>query len=66
MLQTIFERKMSGIRFVDALKRVGYGGNLPAESFDWMFENENTLPFLEWFCDNLHGQNVVTDQELKR
>jgi sugar phosphate isomerase/epimerase len=56
---------MSGIRFVDALKRIGYHGNLSAESFDWMFENEDTLPFLEWFCDSLHGQNVVTDEELK-
>ena len=50
---------------MDALKRIGYHGNLSAESFDWMFENEDTLPFLEWFCDSLHGQNVVTDEELK-
>ena len=57
---------MSGMRFVDALRRIGYDGNLSSESFDWMFENENTLPFLEWFCDSLHGQNAVTDQELKR
>ena len=54
------------MRFVDALRRIGYDGNLSSESFDWMFENENTLPFLEWFCDSLHGQNAVTDQELKR
>jgi sugar phosphate isomerase/epimerase len=56
---------MSGKRFVDTLRRINYDGNLSAESFDWMFENEHTLPFLEWFCDSLHGQNVVTDEELQ-
>ncbi|XP_028391494.1 HAUS augmin-like complex subunit 3 [Dendronephthya gigantea] len=56
---------MSGIRFVDALKRIGYGSKLSAESFDWMFESEDTLPFLEWFCDSVHAQNVITDEELK-
>ena len=56
---------MSGKRFVDTLKRISYDGNLSAESFEWMFENEHTLPFLEWFCDSLHGRNVVTDEELK-
>ena len=57
---------MSGLRFMNALKRIGYDDNLSAESFDWMFELEDTLPFLEWFCDSLHVQNVVTDEELKR
>lgn len=56
---------MSGIRFADALKRIGYDDNLCAESFDWMFEHEDILPFLEWFCDSIHTQNILSDEELK-
>lgn len=60
------EKRMSGLRFVDALKRIGYEGNLCAESFDWTFEHEAILPFLEWFCDSIHAQNILSDDELKR
>lgn len=56
---------MSGLRFVDALKRIGYEDNLCAESFDWMFEHEAILPFLEWFCDSIHAQNILSDDELR-
>lgn len=47
------------------MKRIGYNGNLFAESFDWMFEHEAILAFLEWFCDSIHAQNFLSDEELE-
>jgi hypothetical protein len=37
-----------------------------AESLEWLFENQASLPFLEWFCDNISSDNVLTEDELKR
>ncbi len=59
---------MSGARFLDTLRELGYAGieSLDAHSLDWMFDNEATLPFLEWFCVNIHSSNVLMPQELQQ
>ena len=58
---------MSGQRFLETLRQLGYPktDELDAESFDWMFENDDILPFLEWFSDNIHASNLLHPKELK-
>lgn len=35
-------------------------------SFDWLFDNEDALPFLDWFCSSVQSSNLVTDSELEK
>ncbi|XP_013382987.1 HAUS augmin-like complex subunit 3 [Lingula anatina] len=58
---------MNGNQFLTTLKKLGYpqASNLDAQTFDWIFENDAVLPFLEWFCDHAHALNVLQDRELR-
>ena len=59
---------MSGADFVELLKRISYpkADSLDKSSFDWMFENEATLPFLNWLCDEVGTNNVLSETELRQ
>ena len=58
---------MSGVEFVDALKRIGYPGadRLTGHSFDWLFDCEALVPFLTWFCEDIQSSNVLEEKELE-
>ncbi|XP_069125959.1 HAUS augmin-like complex subunit 3 [Argopecten irradians] len=52
---------MSGRQFVDTLVRLGYpkAKSLDPQSFDWMFEGESVISFLDWFCNNVGPTNIL-------
>nr|XP_032603798.2 HAUS augmin-like complex subunit 3 isoform X1 [Taeniopygia guttata] len=56
-----------GKDFVETLKNIGYpkADELNGEDFDWMFESSEYSSFLEWFCRNINGQHVVSEEELQ-
>ncbi|XP_059173797.1 HAUS augmin-like complex subunit 3 [Physella acuta] len=58
---------MSSHQFIETLKRIGYPGSnaLDPLALEWAFENPSTLPFLEWFCNNISEDNVLTKEELE-
>ena len=35
-------------------------------SFDWLFDIEEAVPFLNWFSHSVQPSNLLTDSELKR
>lgn len=35
-------------------------------SFDWLFDIEEALPFLNWFCQTVQSANVLTSSQLNR
>ncbi|KAH9489462.1 hypothetical protein Btru_046280 [Bulinus truncatus] len=53
--------------FIDTLKRIGYpnSDSLDPNSLEWALENEATLPFLKWFCDNINEENVLSTEEME-
>ncbi len=57
---------MSGSEFVDVLRKLSYPGvkSLDGPSLDWLFENEVTSPFLDWFCNELQPTNLLTAREV--
>lgn len=57
---------MSGKQFVETLRRIGYPGadDLDGQSLDWIFDNEEFLPVLQWFCNEIHPANVLDPSEL--
>ncbi|XP_022799763.1 HAUS augmin-like complex subunit 3 [Stylophora pistillata] len=57
-----------GARILSALSRIGYpkANQFEGDSFDWLFDCESVVPFLEWFCENIHESNVVSLEDLKR
>jgi hypothetical protein len=59
--------KMSGRKFVEALSRLGYPGatELDGDSFDWIFEFENVVPFLDWFCDEVQAENPLDPGDIQ-
>lgn len=56
---------MSGSQFVETLRQLGYSKakTMDAKGYDWLFENKEIAPFLDWFCNNLSASNVVTPKE---
>jgi len=57
---------MSGVEFVEALRRIGYPGvdRLDGHNFDWLFDCESVVPFLTWFCKEVQSSNVLDKQDL--
>lgn len=41
--------------------------NESGEDLDWIFETSGvaTLEFLEWVCENLHEENVLSEAEIQ-
>ncbi|NXN99696.1 HAUS3 protein, partial [Rhinopomastus cyanomelas] len=56
-----------GKGFVETLKKIGYpkADELNGEDFDWLFECLEGSSFLEWFCENINEQYVVSEDELQ-
>lgn len=57
---------MNGKQFLSTLRSIGYPGadELDGTSLDWIFDKEELLPFLQWFCDEIQGTYVLTSSEL--
>lgn len=55
---------VSGKDFVELLKKLDIKNSLKSESFDWLFEKEQTKYILTWMCKNLNESNILTDHEL--
>lgn len=56
--KTLFE-KLSEFRYPTINK-------YSPSSFDWLFDIEEALPFLEWFCSCVQPSNLLTSAELKQ
>uniref|UniRef100_A0A8C8B5Y0 HAUS augmin like complex subunit 3 n=1 Tax=Otus sunia TaxID=257818 RepID=A0A8C8B5Y0_9STRI len=56
-----------GNDFVKTLKKIGYpkADELDGDDFDWLFESLEDKSFLEWFCENVNEQHVVSEKELQ-
>ncbi|XP_064625937.1 HAUS augmin-like complex subunit 3 [Lineus longissimus] len=59
---------MNGSHFLESVTDIGYTWTkgLTSQSFDWMFEKEEILPFLEWVCNSLGSSNMLSNGELKQ
>ncbi|XP_051876567.1 HAUS augmin-like complex subunit 3 [Pristis pectinata] len=57
---------MNGRIFVETLKKIGYpnANQLNGEHFDWWFDIGDERMFVEWFCNTVNEQNVLTEEEL--
>ncbi|XP_073259041.1 HAUS augmin-like complex subunit 3 [Porites lutea] len=57
-----------GKRFVRALSRIGYpkADEFEGDSLEWLFDCDSLVPFLEWFCENIHETNVLSQEDLNR
>ena len=53
-----------------ALSRIGYPRaeefDIEGDDFEWWFDYEPLVPFLEWFCENIHESNVVSSGNLRK
>lgn len=58
---------MSGRQFVETLKQLGYpkANSLDPNGLEWMFESEELVPFLDWFCTNVSSANIIDTKELE-
>ncbi|XP_001511522.2 HAUS augmin-like complex subunit 3 [Ornithorhynchus anatinus] len=56
-----------GNKFVETLHKIGYpeADALNGEDFDWLFEMGEDKSFLEWFCENVSDQHVLSEKELQ-
>ncbi|XP_069461129.1 HAUS augmin-like complex subunit 3 [Ambystoma mexicanum] len=56
------EFRSRGSEFVDTLKRIGYPKalDLQGNAFDWLYEDPECEPFLNWFCRSLDESNVLS------
>ena len=60
---------MSGKDFAKVLVSTGYPDAealLGGTDVDWMFDNPNVAPFLEWICENVSEANTVSSHELEQ
>ena len=59
---------MSGEVFLDVLTDLGYPDikRFDATSFDWLFDVDDTLQFLKWFCNHISTSNVLKKDQLAR
>ncbi|XP_078287911.1 HAUS augmin-like complex subunit 3 [Rhinoraja longicauda] len=57
---------MNGRIFVETLKKIGYpnANQLNGEHFDWWFDIGDDRMFVEWFCNTVNEQNVLSEEEL--
>lgn len=52
----------------DKLSELGYPNisKFNPSSFDWLFDIEEALPFLNWFCQTVQPANLLTSSQLNR
>ena len=61
---------MSGDKLTKKLRQLGVPDTdkLQGPDYDWIFmnqdENKPLINFLEWFIENVHPDDVLTDKEL--
>jgi len=58
-----------GQKLFDKLSELNYPkiSKFNPSSFDWLFDSDEALPFLDWFCDSIHsGLHLLSDSELKK
>ena len=55
-------------RILRALSRIGHSkaNEFAGDNFEWLFDCESLVPFLEWFFENIHETNVLSPEELNR
>ncbi|XP_021377275.1 HAUS augmin-like complex subunit 3 [Mizuhopecten yessoensis] len=58
---------MSGRQFVDTLVQLGYpkAESLDPQSFEWMFEGDGVVSFLDWFCNNVGTTNILHPKDIQ-
>lgn len=70
MWEATLEKMSQGKRMLRALSRIGYPRadefDLEGDDFEWWFDYEPLVPFLEWFCENIHESNVVSSGNLRK
>lgn len=68
LYSTNSDKMSQGRRFVRALSRIGYpkADEFEGDSLEWLFDCESLVPFLEWFCENIHETNVLSQEDLNR
>lgn len=68
LYSTNSDKMSQGKRFVRALSRIGYpkADEFEGDSLEWLFDCESLVPFLEWFCENIHETNVLSQEDLNR
>lgn len=56
------------MNFYDKLQELKYPklASFSPTSFDWLFDNEESLEFLTWFCKSVDYKNLVSEEELDR
>ncbi|XP_033103597.1 HAUS augmin-like complex subunit 3 [Anneissia japonica] len=56
-----------GRKLAETINSLGYKGSheLQAADFEWMCEDEEILPFLDWFCGNVNPSNIITPEEME-
>lgn len=62
------QSKMSGKELARILASIGFPGAddlHDGTNADWMFDNTQMLPFLEWICDTINEANMVMPAELE-
>lgn len=68
--RTTLEKMSQGKRMLRALSRIGYPRadefDIEGDDFEWWFDYEPLVPFLEWFCENIHESNVVSSGNLRK
>lgn len=59
---------MSGQDFINFLDEIGFpkSNELDADSFDWMFDNQETKDFMQWLTHDLSSENVIMPEEISR
>lgn len=52
----------------DKLSELGYPNlsKFSPSSFDWLFDIEEALPFLNWFCQTVQPTNLLNSSHLSR
>ena len=68
LYSTNSDKMSQGRRFVRQLSRIGYpkADEFEGDSLEWLFDCESLVPFLEWFCENIHETNVLSQEDLNR
>ncbi|KAK3091012.1 hypothetical protein FSP39_016466 [Pinctada imbricata] len=56
---------MSGTLLKETLKQLGYPKADSLDSLDWIFGNETVVPFLEWFCNSITSENVLSPKDME-
>ena len=59
---------MSGTQLLNLLKLTGYSkcSELDGQALDWMFDNSRVGNLLEWICNEVETDNILSDEEISR